>query len=62
MLITHGDRDNTGNIKKDAPKWRARDPQSEYIVIPGAGHNANQDNPAFFNRVLLGFLETHVQS
>lgn len=57
LLLTHGDRDNTGNIKKDAPKWHARDPLSDYIVIPEAGHNANQDNPPFFNRVLREFLD-----
>jgi hypothetical protein len=25
-----------------------------------AGHNANQDNPAFFNATLLDFLQKHV--
>jgi len=29
------------------------------VVIPLAGHNANQDNPEFFNRVLLDFLAEH---
>ena len=44
-------------ISKIAPDWAARDPESRYIVIPGAGHNANQDNPTFFNRLLLEFLD-----
>ena len=57
LLITHGDHDDTGNIKKDAPKWYARDPLSDYVVIPEAGHNANQDNPPFFNEVLHEFLD-----
>ncbi len=28
--------------------------------VPAAGHNANQDNPESFDRVLLAFLEEHV--
>ncbi|MCI0393621.1 MAG: alpha/beta fold hydrolase [Chloroflexi bacterium] len=57
LLITHGDHDRTGNIRKVAPRWAQRDPQSRYLLIPQAGHCANQDNPEFFNRVLLEFLE-----
>lgn len=60
LLITHGDNDEVGNIKKISPKWAGRDPNSRYVVVPDAGHNANQDNPHFFNRVLLQFLEEHV--
>jgi 3-oxoadipate enol-lactonase len=60
LLIAHGEHDNLGNIKKDAPKWHRRDPKSRYVVIPDAGHNANQDNPEFFNEVLLEFLREQV--
>jgi pimeloyl-ACP methyl ester carboxylesterase len=60
LLITHGEDDGFGNIKKISPKWAARDPKSRYVVIPDAGHNANQDNPDFFNRILLEFLDEHV--
>ncbi len=56
MLLTHGDKDVTGNIKRTAPEWAAREPHCRYIVVPGAGHMANMDNPAFFNRILLDFL------
>ena len=59
LLITHGDEDGLGNIKKISPKWAKRDPRSRYVVIPAAGHNANQDNPGFFNEVLLEFLDEH---
>lgn len=59
LLITHGDEDGAGNIKKISPKWAERDPRSRYVVIPAAGHNANQDNPEFFNEVLLEFLDEH---
>ncbi|MGF1471104.1 MAG: alpha/beta fold hydrolase [Rubrobacteraceae bacterium] len=59
LLITHGDQDEAGNIQKISPKWAERDPNSRYVVIPAAGHNANQDNPDFFYRLLLEFLEEH---
>ena len=59
LLITHGEADRLGNISKIAPDWARRDPNSRYVVIPGAGHNANQDNPKFFDRLLLEFLAEH---
>jgi 3-oxoadipate enol-lactonase len=57
FLLTHGDSDRTGTIRRDGPRWAAADPNLEYVVIPQAGHNANQDNPSFFNRILLDFLD-----
>jgi pimeloyl-ACP methyl ester carboxylesterase len=60
LLLVHGERDNLGNIKKDAPKWAARDPHCHYVVIPDAGHCSNQDNPEFFNRTLLEWLAQEV--
>lgn len=59
LLLTHGDQDRTGTISRSAPAWAARDPRARYEVIPHARHNANQDNPAFFNRVLVEFLAEH---
>ncbi len=56
LLLTHGADDRTGNIRKVAPRWAARDPQCRYVVVPDAGHCANQDNPEFFNPLLLDFL------
>lgn len=53
----HGDRDVTGTIRKWAPRWTRHQPDCRYVVVPGAGHVANQDNPAFVNRVLLDFLD-----
>jgi len=38
-------------------EWSELDKQSKYVVIPDAGHYSNQDNPEFFNQVLLEFLE-----
>ena len=59
LLLTHGDQDRTGNIARTTPAWAARDPQCRYEVVPDASHNANQDNPEHFNRILLDFLVTH---
>ncbi|RBQ16714.1 alpha/beta hydrolase [Spongiactinospora rosea] len=50
FLLTHGEHDGTGDIRKDGPGWAASDPRIRYVVIPDAGHNANQDNPEVFNR------------
>ena len=60
LLLTHGDHDVFGNFQRTMPLWAARDPQSHYVVIPGAGHCANQDNPDFFNKLLPGFLQKHI--
>lgn len=62
LLLTHGDQDNAGTIRRDAPKWAAYDPDVEYVVIPDAAHNANQDNPQFTNQVLRDFLQRTVGS
>lgn len=56
LLLVHGDHDTLGSIRKQAPTWAASEPDVRYQVIPDAGHNANQDNPAFFNQLLLTFL------
>lgn len=34
-------------------------PNAEKVMIPQAGHAANIDQPEFFNKSILGFLETH---
>ena len=59
LLLTHGKYDILEKFKKAMPTWAARDPHCRYVVIPDAGHCANQDNPEFFNRVLLDFLHEH---
>lgn len=57
MLLTHGALDKTGNIRRVAPVWAARDaPSCRYVVIPDAGHVANLDNPDVFNRLVLDYL------
>ena len=58
FLLTHGDADRTGTIARDAPSWADREPNCRYEVIPNAGHNANDDNPEYFNGILLAFLKS----
>jgi 3-oxoadipate enol-lactonase len=60
VLITHGANDpiGFGLMRQQGQAWAARDPHSRYVVIPAAGHNAHQENPKFFNKVLLEFLES----
>lgn len=60
FLLTHGDQDALEELKERTALWARREPNCRYIVIPDAGHNANQDNPAFFNDVLLAFLHHYV--
>ena len=59
MLLAHGRFDDfvgLGMIKRLAPAWMLREENCFYEVIPDAGHNACNDNPEFFNRLLLEFL------
>lgn len=57
VLWTLGDHDRTGNIAKDAPRLAALGrPEVTVVEIPNAGHNANQDNPDFFNSTMMPFL------
>ncbi|GHO98110.1 alpha/beta hydrolase [Reticulibacter mediterranei] len=61
FLLTRGDQDALTDVAQQAPLWAQREPNCRYIVIPDAGHNANQDNPEFFNRELLAFLHDFVE-
>jgi pimeloyl-ACP methyl ester carboxylesterase len=56
LLLTHGDDDRTGDIRKIAPLWARREPSCTYVVVPNARHMALLDNPEFFNRIVLDFL------
>jgi 3-oxoadipate enol-lactonase len=57
LLITFGEHE-LSMVKKISAKWHAMTPGSRCSEIPGAGHNANQDNPEAFNRVMMEFLRT----
>ena len=58
LLITYGEKDTTGTVKKNNIRWKSYQPNAELVVIPDAGHNANQDNAAFFNDLMANFLST----
>lgn len=61
LLVAYGDHDTRRRLfAAQAPIWTARDPASQHVVIPNAGHNAHQDNPEFFNQLLRDFLATHL--
>jgi pimeloyl-ACP methyl ester carboxylesterase len=61
LLVTYGEHDMRAKLfAQQASIWQARDPACQVAVIPDAGHNANQDNPDCFNRVLLEFLTKRV--
>jgi len=60
LLLLDGEYDwfvAFGLIKLLIPRWMEREPGCIHRVIPDAGHNANQDNPAFTNGALIDFLE-----
>lgn len=57
LLMAHGERDLTGTIRRDALAWARREPDAVQAVIPNARHNANQDNPRFFNAVVRRFVQ-----
>jgi pimeloyl-ACP methyl ester carboxylesterase len=58
-LWTYGDHDDRGKITSDARALAGRHlPHLTIAVIADAGHNANQDNPATFDELLLSFLTT----
>ncbi|MCL4559465.1 MAG: alpha/beta hydrolase [Chloroflexi bacterium] len=57
LLLVHGDEDKMGDIARIAPRWAKREPNCQYVVIPGARHFAILDNPEFFNKLLLQFLQ-----
>jgi 3-oxoadipate enol-lactonase len=59
FLLMHGEQDVLITGEQDA-EWARREPHCRSVVIPQAGHHAHQDNPAFFNAVLLDFLSQHV--
>lgn len=56
LMLTHGDDDRTGDIRKIAPLWANREPDCVYQVVPHARHMALLDNPEVFNHMVMDFL------
>ncbi|MGW2158361.1 alpha/beta fold hydrolase [Nonomuraea sp. NPDC001699] len=57
LLLIRGERDTTGNIASAMPGW-ARLEGVDEIVVPGAGHIANQDAPQAVSEAIDTFLRT----
>ena len=56
-LLVNGADDRVGDIVTGSQEWAARDSMVELVVIPGAGHASNQDDPAAFTAALAAFLD-----
>jgi 3-oxoadipate enol-lactonase len=57
LLLMVGDNDTTGNISKVMPIWAGHETDCRFVVIPNAKHAANLDNPDFFHKTLLEFVD-----
>ncbi|GAA2797784.1 hypothetical protein GCM10020219_081180 [Nonomuraea dietziae] len=57
LCLIRGAQDRTGNIASAMPRW-AETEGIEEVVIPGAGHIANQDDPQAVNEAIDAFLRT----
>ncbi len=57
LLITFGEHDRSGKVQTYSIEWAKKESLTP-VVIPGAAHNANMDNPGFFNQVLNRFIQT----
>ncbi len=57
VLITYGEYDKTGYVKRYCNDW-ARRTGYPLKVIKNASHNANYDNPLEFNQLLISFVES----
>lgn len=55
-LIVVGDQE-IGFVRKGGRKWHEKVAGSEFVMIPQAGHIANQDNPDEFNQSLREFVD-----
>ncbi len=57
LLILVGEHD-LPILLSYAQEWQKRKPDAQLRVIPNAGHCANMDNPAEFNRILAEFINS----
>jgi len=57
VLITYGQYDKTGYVSKYNDEW-ANAKGHALKLIPDASHNANYDNPKYFNTILKEFITT----
>jgi pimeloyl-ACP methyl ester carboxylesterase len=57
LLVSCGEFDKAGTIKQHLPDWPKYYPGCRVETIANAAHVANMDNPADFNKLMLGFIE-----
>lgn len=57
ILITYGEYDHTGYVKKYSNSWAEKTGHS-LKVISNASHNANYDNYEEFNKLLISFVQS----
>lgn len=58
FLLIRGAESRAGAIAKQGPLWAAREPECRGdVVIPGAGHCVNMEEPAAFDRAVRAFLD-----
>jgi len=58
VLITYGEFDNTGYVKKYNNRWAEKTGYPLEIIISNASHNANYDNYEEFNKLLISFVQS----
>jgi len=56
VLMLMGEQEKLGNIAKTMPKMAQRE-GVDLVVVPGAGHCSNMDEPEFVNAEILRFLD-----
>ena len=55
VLITNGEKE-ASFIRNTCAQWHNSNPEIQYVVIPGAGHDAMFTNPAEYHKALRSFL------
>ncbi|MGD1890479.1 MAG: alpha/beta fold hydrolase [Cyclobacteriaceae bacterium] len=56
ILLTYGANERTGKVPDYNDKW-AENENLPLEIIPNAAHNANMDNPDYFNRLSKEFID-----
>jgi pimeloyl-ACP methyl ester carboxylesterase len=56
LLVSCGEFDKAGTIKKHLPDWQKYYPGCRVEIIKNAAHVVNMDNPNNFNRLMLEFI------
>ncbi len=59
IFVTYGKKDKTGKVQEYCNRWTSKE-KLPLTIIPNAAHNANLDNPDFFNQLLKDILNNAV--